>query len=237
MARARPTRFFMPPERSPGASPRCRQAHERERPVHPLGDLGLRHRVAEVLTYVEEVQQLAEKAIGFLGQIDCLVNNAGITFNRPFGRVTVEQYNRLYNVNVRAQFFLTQRIAEDMVKHGGGAMCNVTSIHGVSGARALGLRGLERRDHRLHPHAVRRIGPQGDSRERDRARLRSRRELLEGHRRLRSGSHGGMGEERDSRRARGERRSKSANWPCSFAPTTRNSSSARPSWPTAARRR
>jgi NAD(P)-dependent dehydrogenase (short-subunit alcohol dehydrogenase family) len=83
---------------------------------------------------VEEVVQLAEKAIGFLGQVDCLVNNAGITFNRPFGRVTVEQYDKLYNVNVRAQFFLTQRIAEDMSKHGGGAVCNITSIHGVSGA-------------------------------------------------------------------------------------------------------
>ena len=83
---------------------------------------------------IEEVVQLGDKAIGFLGQVDCLVNNAGITFNRPFARVTVEQYDRLYNVNVRAQFFLTQRIAEDMLRHGGGAVCNITSIHGVSGA-------------------------------------------------------------------------------------------------------
>ena len=83
---------------------------------------------------IDDVFQLAEKAIGFLGQVDCLVNNAGITFNRPFSHITVEQYDRLYNVNVRAQFFLLQRIAEDMLKHGGGAVCNVTSIHGVSGA-------------------------------------------------------------------------------------------------------
>jgi NAD(P)-dependent dehydrogenase (short-subunit alcohol dehydrogenase family) len=83
---------------------------------------------------VKAVQQLGEQAIGFLGQVDCLVNNAGITFNRPFGKVTVEQYDRLYHVNVRAQFFLTQRIVADMVKHGGGAVCNITSIHGVSGA-------------------------------------------------------------------------------------------------------
>jgi NAD(P)-dependent dehydrogenase (short-subunit alcohol dehydrogenase family) len=83
---------------------------------------------------VKQVQQLGDKAIEFLGQVDCLVNNAGITFNRPFGRVTVEQYDRLYHVNVRAQFFLTQRIVEDMLKHGGGAVCNITSIHGVSGA-------------------------------------------------------------------------------------------------------
>jgi NAD(P)-dependent dehydrogenase (short-subunit alcohol dehydrogenase family) len=83
---------------------------------------------------VDEVLQLAENAIGFLGQVDCLINNAGITFNRPFGRVTLEQFDRLYHVNIRAQFFLTQRITEEMLKHGGGAVCNVTSIHGVSGA-------------------------------------------------------------------------------------------------------
>jgi NAD(P)-dependent dehydrogenase (short-subunit alcohol dehydrogenase family) len=83
---------------------------------------------------VKAVQELGDKAIAFLGQVDCLVNNAGITFNKPFAKVTVEQYDRMYNVNVRAQFFLTQRIAQDMLKHGGGAVCNITSVHGVSGA-------------------------------------------------------------------------------------------------------
>jgi NAD(P)-dependent dehydrogenase (short-subunit alcohol dehydrogenase family) len=83
---------------------------------------------------VEEVLQLADKALAFLGRIDCLVNNAGITFNRPFRRVTLEQFDRMYHVNIRAQFFLTQRVADDMLQHGGGAVCNITSIHGVSGA-------------------------------------------------------------------------------------------------------
>jgi NAD(P)-dependent dehydrogenase (short-subunit alcohol dehydrogenase family) len=83
---------------------------------------------------VDQVLQLAEKAIGFLGKIDCLVNNAGITFNRPFHRVTLEQFDRMYHVNVRAQFFLTQYITEKMLEHGGGAVCNITSIHGLQGA-------------------------------------------------------------------------------------------------------
>src|SRR5690349_22341203 len=33
---------------------------------------------------VEETAKLAEQAIAFLGGIDCLVNNSGITFNKPF---------------------------------------------------------------------------------------------------------------------------------------------------------
>ncbi len=83
---------------------------------------------------VAQVQSLGRQAINFLGGIDCLVNNAGITFNRPFLTVTPEQFDTVYHVNIRAQFFLTQVVAEDMLKHGGGAICNITSIHGVSGA-------------------------------------------------------------------------------------------------------
>jgi NAD(P)-dependent dehydrogenase (short-subunit alcohol dehydrogenase family) len=83
---------------------------------------------------VDEVVSLGDSAIGFLGGIDCLVNNAGITFNKPFLKVTREQFDKMYHVNIRAQFFLTQRAVEQMEKTGGGAVCNVTSIHGVSGA-------------------------------------------------------------------------------------------------------
>jgi len=83
---------------------------------------------------VEDVMRLASEAVGFLGGIDCLVNNAGITFNKPFAEVTTEQFDLLYHVNVRAGFFLTQRVAEDMLRHGGGTVCNITSIHGLSGA-------------------------------------------------------------------------------------------------------
>jgi 3-oxoacyl-[acyl-carrier protein] reductase len=83
---------------------------------------------------IDEVVQLGEQAVKFLGGIDCLVNNAGITFNKPFLEVTREQFDTLYHVNIRAQFFLTQTVARDMLAHGGGAVCNITSIHGVQGA-------------------------------------------------------------------------------------------------------
>src|SRR5213595_2951160 len=41
---------------------------------------------------VDDVVRLGSRAIEFLGGIDCLVNNAGITFNKPFLKVTPQQY-------------------------------------------------------------------------------------------------------------------------------------------------
>ena len=83
---------------------------------------------------LDDVCSLADKAVEFLGGIDCLVNNAGITLNKPFLKVTREQFDRVFHVNFRAQFFLTQRVVEAMLGAGGGAICNLTSIHGLSGA-------------------------------------------------------------------------------------------------------
>jgi len=83
---------------------------------------------------VAQVQELGRQAIQFLGGVDCLVNNSGITFNQPFLKVTQEQFDTVYHVNIRAQFFLTQVIVADMFQRGAGVICNLTSIHGISGA-------------------------------------------------------------------------------------------------------
>jgi len=83
---------------------------------------------------MDEALELGNQAIKFLGGIDCLVNNAGITLNKPFLKVTREQYNTLMNVNFGSPYFLAQRAAEDMLSRGGGAIVNITSIHGVAGA-------------------------------------------------------------------------------------------------------
>jgi NAD(P)-dependent dehydrogenase (short-subunit alcohol dehydrogenase family) len=83
---------------------------------------------------VEEAVSLGERALEFLGGIDCLVNNAGITMNRPFLKVKPEQYDTLLAVNLRSPFFLTQCVVADMLRRGSGAICNLTSVHGLQGA-------------------------------------------------------------------------------------------------------
>jgi len=83
---------------------------------------------------LDEVVELGERAVAFLGGIDILVNNSGICLNKPFLEAKPEWFDLLYHVNIRAQYFLTQRIVRDVLLRGAGAVCNITSIHGLSGA-------------------------------------------------------------------------------------------------------
>ena len=85
------------------------------------------------LADIEQVKALATQAIGFLGGLDVLVNNAGITMNRPFLDVTPEQFDTLYNVNIRGMYFLTQAAVPTMIEQGGGAVINLTSVHAFAG--------------------------------------------------------------------------------------------------------
>jgi NAD(P)-dependent dehydrogenase (short-subunit alcohol dehydrogenase family) len=82
---------------------------------------------------LEQVTHLADQASEFLGGVNCLVNNAGVTMNRPFLKVTPEQFDKLFHINFRGQYFLTQRVVEDMLQHGGGVICNMSSVHGLQG--------------------------------------------------------------------------------------------------------
>jgi NAD(P)-dependent dehydrogenase (short-subunit alcohol dehydrogenase family) len=81
---------------------------------------------------IEPVQAMARDAVAFLGGIDVLVNNAGITMNMPFEKVTAEQFEILYHVNVRAPFFLTQAVLPEL-EASGGVIINTSSIHAYEG--------------------------------------------------------------------------------------------------------
>jgi NAD(P)-dependent dehydrogenase (short-subunit alcohol dehydrogenase family) len=106
-----------------------------ETAVDEIRAMGCRSNVLQAdFDQLDAVAELARQAIAFLGGVDCLVNNSGITFNKPFAEVTPAQFDRLYHVNVRAPYFLTQHIARQMLTQGGGVVCNLTSVHGLSGA-------------------------------------------------------------------------------------------------------
>ena len=81
---------------------------------------------------MEPLQSLARAAVAFLGGLDVVVNNAGITMNRPFAQTTIAQFDLLYAVNVRAPYFLTQALLPELEKSG-GVVINISSIHAYEG--------------------------------------------------------------------------------------------------------
>lgn len=82
---------------------------------------------------LDQVERFIDQAIDFLGGVDVLVNNAGITMNKPFLEVSRDQFDTLYQVNVRGMFFATQRAARSMVEQGEGVVINLTSVHAYAG--------------------------------------------------------------------------------------------------------
>lgn len=85
------------------------------------------------LSHVEECARLVDAAADFLGGLDVLVNNAGITEVWQFMDVTPDQFDLLYHVNIRGEFFCAQRAVHHMLKQGKGAIVNMTSVHGFAG--------------------------------------------------------------------------------------------------------
>jgi NAD(P)-dependent dehydrogenase (short-subunit alcohol dehydrogenase family) len=77
--------------------------------------------------------QLAREAVAFLGGIDVLVNNASITMNVPFEKVTAEQFDMLFSVNIRSMYFLCQAVTPTMLQQGSGVIINTSSIHAYEG--------------------------------------------------------------------------------------------------------
>jgi NAD(P)-dependent dehydrogenase (short-subunit alcohol dehydrogenase family) len=82
---------------------------------------------------LEDVERLAADAIQFLGGIDVVVNNAGITHNLPIEEITATHFDTLFHVNVRAQMFLTKAVVPTMAKQGQGVIINITSVHAFAG--------------------------------------------------------------------------------------------------------
>ncbi|MCD2171867.1 3-oxoacyl-[acyl-carrier-protein] reductase [Rhizobium sp. C4] len=79
------------------------------------------------------VKALGEKAEADLGGVEILVNNAGITKDGLFVRMSDEDWDAVLEVNLTAVFRLTRELTHPMMRRRFGRIINITSVVGVTG--------------------------------------------------------------------------------------------------------
>lgn len=79
------------------------------------------------------VTAMAEAAIAAFGQVDILINNAGVThLPTPLDEVSEEDFDRVFNVNMKSVYLTARALVPHMKANGSGAILNVASTAGVS---------------------------------------------------------------------------------------------------------
>lgn len=78
-----------------------------------------------------QVDALVQRAVDAFGQIDVLVNNAGIFKAADFLDVTEDDFDAVLRVNLKGAFLVGQAVARVMAAAGKGAIVNMSSVNGV----------------------------------------------------------------------------------------------------------
>jgi NAD(P)-dependent dehydrogenase (short-subunit alcohol dehydrogenase family) len=86
------------------------------------------------VTEPAQITALRDRALEAFGQVDILVNNAGYADSAPLHRIRVEDWDRIFAVNVRGTFLCAQAFVPAMAERGWGRVINVASVAGKVGA-------------------------------------------------------------------------------------------------------
>lgn len=81
----------------------------------------------------EQVEENIKNIIEKYGRVDVLVNNAGITKDGLFMRMSNENWEAVINTNLNSAFYVTNPVAKLMIKQKSGVIINMSSIVGVFG--------------------------------------------------------------------------------------------------------
>lgn len=82
---------------------------------------------------IEEAKTLVETTRNKFGKVDILINNAGITRDRTFKKLSEEEWNEVINVNLNSIYHTTSAVIHSMLDQKYGRIINISSIIGQAG--------------------------------------------------------------------------------------------------------
>jgi acetoacetyl-CoA reductase len=81
----------------------------------------------------ESTKSAFDKVKAELGQVDVLVNNAGITRDGQFRKMTKDDWDAVINTNLNSLFNVTKQVIDGMIERGWGRIINISSVNGQKG--------------------------------------------------------------------------------------------------------
>ncbi len=81
----------------------------------------------------ESSRQCIDGIVSKHGNIHCLVNNAGITRDSTFRKMTLEQWDQVMHANLRSVFNMTRLVINGMLEEKWGRVINISSVNGQKG--------------------------------------------------------------------------------------------------------
>src|SRR3954468_4674152 len=81
----------------------------------------------------EDCQRVVQEVIDEHGRLEILVNNAGITADKPFLKMSAEDWDKVIQVNLSGAFYMSKPALDHMIERGSGRVVNISSIIGQMG--------------------------------------------------------------------------------------------------------
>ena len=86
------------------------------------------------ISQLDKIELFVENAIKELGgNLDCIVNNAGVTHDNLAIRMSLEEWQKVININLTSTFLMCKSAIKKMLKNKSGKLVNITSVVGHTG--------------------------------------------------------------------------------------------------------
>lgn len=92
---------------------------------------GVDHYISADVSKIKDLDRVFDEIESEEGRIDSLVNNAALQVCKPILETTVEEWDAVFNTNVRSVFYCS-KLAHPLMAEKGGSIVNVSSVHAIA---------------------------------------------------------------------------------------------------------